>query len=498
MKKKTIEIWSDSFHEGDWCCDNISKWAIEQGATVSVDYLKGFQPKYQITKNNFQFDLVVYGSYKSWSPMPAKIKELITWGKPDFIGYDPDEKEILFAVEETAATPTGNQATQRCERQYGSARFRIPYWYLISEFGIHKDGGVRRDSIWPTIAAIKLSVDLKTPCLVLHYSDIDNPEDYNMGNGLALLFSSLYKLLENHTLDLPILFEMKEYLDDQYEDMLNFVLSQWDKVIDFLPSENLIKKSSEISKYIAEFAVDHPDSDRNKIKGLLEWPITKDLPIDVLKKQEAKPLLKHDFLCSLFERDSGNKKAYCLSNNAGSGRPPEADKVELWILQQKKLFEKSPKLNPPAQFNMKLSDFPDTGSNQNRRHITTAKNIVYLYDSWEELKNTIIEAYPRLKDILPSPYGDIPAFVYVSNSIKPGRLFGDPFTGQLSAYSTAFGKFDPSKRMVIAYFPHQAHTQAIFNGVSSINKGMTLMTELTDLLIFTGGVAVNLREGRIF
>ena len=63
------------------------------------------------------------------------------------MAYDANSREILFAVEETAATPTGNQAMQRCERQYGSARFRIPYWYLISEYGLHRDGGVRRDSI---------------------------------------------------------------------------------------------------------------------------------------------------------------------------------------------------------------------------------------------------------------------------------------------------------------------------------------------------------------
>ena len=92
---------------------------------------------------------------------------------------------------------------------------------------------------------------------------------------------------------------------------------------------------------------------------------------------------------------------------------------------------------------------------------------------------------------------DMPVFVYVSNSIKPGRLFGDPFTGQLAAYSTAFGKFDPSSRMVVAYFPHQVHTQALQNGVASTNKGMTLMTELTDYIIFHAGVAVNLGKKEV-
>jgi len=497
LQKKIIEIWADSFHEGNWCCENISKCAVDMGASISLEYLNGFQPKYVIKTATYELSLIVYGSYKSWSPMPTPIKELINWGKPDFIAYDSENDKILFAVEETAATPTGNQATQRCERQYGSARFKIPYWYLISEFGVHRDGGVRRDSIWPTIAAIKLSIIKRTPCVVLHYSDINNPEDYSIGTGLNLLFKSLHKLLVNYVQEIDILNGMKDYLVEQYKEMLVFLLSQWENVIDFLPSEALIKDFQNTSKYIAEFAVNDPSADRSKLNGLLEWPTIANIPKAIRDKQTAKPLLKYDKLCSLFERDLGLGKAYSLSNNAGSGKPPTADKISLWIAQQKALFDRSPKLEPEAVFTMKTSDFPDTGSNENRRHITTAKNIVYLYDSWNELKTTIEEAFPRLKGKLVSPYGDIPVFVYVSNSLKPGRLFGDPFTGQISAFSIAFGKFDPAKRMVIAYFPHQVHTQAILNGVVSENKGITIMTELTDYIIFHAGVAVSLSNGRV-
>ena len=91
----------------------------------------------------------------------------------------------------------------------------------------------------------------------------------------------------------------------------------------------------------------------------------------------------------------------------------------------------------------------------------------------------------------------MPVFVYVSNSLKPGRLFGDPFTGQLSAYSTAFGKFDRSSRLVVAYYPHQVHPQAILDGETAHNKGITLMEELTDLIIFHAGVAVDLKTKKV-
>lgn len=155
MAIKTVEIWADSFHEGVWCCDNICLYLKSRGYSYKLSFINGFIPTYQIFEAEKQTAVFyVYGSYKTWTPMPQTIKDLIEWGKPDFVAYDPEDEEIWFAVEETAAVPTGNQAMQRCERQYGSARAKIPYWYFVSEFGEHVDGGVRRDNIWPTIAAI--------------------------------------------------------------------------------------------------------------------------------------------------------------------------------------------------------------------------------------------------------------------------------------------------------------------------------------------------------
>lgn len=497
MNTMIIELWSDSFHEGNWCCENICKQAINHGLEVSVEFLMGFQPVFKISSPTAEIKIEVYGSYNSWEPIPNKVKQLLKWGKPDFIAYDPVLDKILFAVEETAATPTGNQATQRCERQYGSSKFQIPYWYLLSEFGVHRDGGVRRNSIWPTAAALKLTILQKTPCIVLQYSDLNNPEDYDTGNGLELLFSSLYKILINHSNNLPLFHEMENLIKVQYQDMLNFLLSQWSNMIDYLPNEDLLALPS-TSTHLTEFALDSPKANLDKLKGFLEWPKISNLPVHIKEKQKARELLKHDDLSYLMQLDIEHGKAYRLSNNSGSGRPPKAVDIQRWISQQMVLFNRSPKLDPEAKFTMKLSDFPDTGSNKGTRHITTAKDIIYLYDSWHDLKSTIVRAYPRLDGKLEDPFGDIPVFLYVSNSLKPGRLFGDPYTGQLSAFSTIFGKFDVAKRMVVVYFPHQSHTQAILNNVASENKGMTLMTELTDYIIFHGGVAVSLNEGRIY
>ena len=494
---KELEIWADSFHEGVWCCDNICSFLERFGYSYESKYFNGFIPHYTLKKDGSSvLELIVYGSYKSWNPMPEKIKELISWGKPDFVAFDSHNDQILFAVEETAATPTGNQAMQRCERQYGSAHLRIPYWYFVSEYGEHIDGGVRRDNIWPSIAAIKLTLIKKIPCLVLHYSDIDNVEDYNSGNGLGLLFSSLSLIVDNHINGKPLFYKAEELLSKQYKEMLQFVLSQWKNVIDFIPSEVLLQQE-ETANAIARFSLENETLADNRLKSeILVWPLSTEVPRSVLAQQKGKSLIKYDALASLLERDISLNRCYILSNNAGSGKPTTKEKIVGWINEQKTLFASAPVLNPPASFKMKIEDFPETDNGN--IHVTTSKNIVYLYDRWIDLKKAIEEAYPRLTGRLKQIPDGKPVFLYISNSLKPGRLFGDPFTGQLSAYSTCFGKFDNQERAVIAYFPHQVHAQVFGkNGRIVQNKGITLYTELTDYLLFNAGVAVSLKTKEV-
>ena len=496
-KMKEIEIWADSFHEGTWCCDNICKALSNKGYTYYCNYLRGFIPHYVISKDGSEkCEMIVYGSYKSWNPMPAKIKELIRWGKPDFVAYDASTNKILFAVEETAATPTGNQAMQRCERQYGSAHLRIPYWYFVSEYGEHIDGGVRRDNIWPFIAAIKLSMIKRTPCIVLHYSDIYNVEDYNSGNGLDLLFSSLSGIFDNLINGCALFHHMEDLIAKQYKEMQTFISSQWENVIDFLPTKELLLKDS-TANAISRFALDAATTADEAMKAqVLVWPLTNGVPNGVLTQQQGKAPIKYDALAALLENDITLNKCYILSNNAGSGKPTTKAKSSGWIDEQKALFAKSNRLTPPAVFTMKIGDFPETDNGN--IHVTTSKNIVYLYDKWRDLREAIEKAYPRLKGKLTDIPDNKPVFLYVSNSLKPGRLFGDPFTGQLSAYSTCFGKFDIRDRAVVAYFPHQVHTQAFGrNGKIKKNKGTTLYTELTDYLIFNAGVAVSLKNEEV-
>ena len=492
--KKEIEIWADSFHEGHWCCEEIVKIALLDGASITKNIVNGFQPHYQIVNADVQIDLIVYGSYKSWTPIPKKIQDLLAWGKPDFIAYDPAADTIIFAVEETAATATGNQTAQRCERQYGSARFNIPYWYLVSEYGMHKDGGARRDSIWPVVAGLKLSLYQKSPCMVVHYSDKDNLEDYNTGKGLDLLFRSLTKMIINYASEQNTFAGLKPLITEQFQDMLNFLASQWSNIVDFLPTQELVL-SNDTAEHIAEVALDLPQTNASDITDFLHWPLTTGLPSEIRAKQQGKSLLKHDLLCELMENDVSQAKAYTLSSNAGSGKPRTTAEVQGYIDGQRRKFNNNG-LEPSANFSLDIDDFPFTNDKQTHRHMTTAKNIVYLYDTWADFKASVEEAYPRLRGKLNLFDDSTPVFVYVSNSMKLGRIFGDPFTGQLAAYSVAFGKIDDRKRIVIAYFPHQVHNQ-VSDRTGGTNKGLTLMRELTDLVIFHAGVAVSLQEGEV-
>ena len=230
-----LEIWSDSFHEGNWFIDNLVKIHKSKNLSFEKKFLNGFIPYLDLKFENTNAELLNYGAYKSWDRVPNKILEILSWGKPDIILYDRSSDKILLAIEETAAIPTGNQALQRCERLYGSSFNKIPFWYLLAEYGLHKDGGIRRDSIFPTMMSLKLSLINKTPSFIVHYSDLENPEGYDYGKGVSSLFEAMYKIIENHASNKQIFTNLQENIKDHIKDMLRFIDSQYTNIMDTLP-----------------------------------------------------------------------------------------------------------------------------------------------------------------------------------------------------------------------------------------------------------------------
>ena len=482
-----IEMWADSFHEGTWACDQLAILHKAAGGTHSVAFEHGYIPVHDFGGTGWTARITVYGSYAAWDNRPPAIDALIRWGKPDFVAFDVERQAILFAVEESAATPTGNQALQRCERQFGAANQRVPFWYLLSEYGMHVDGNARRDSIWPTIMGLTLSAAFAVPSVVLHYADLDNPEDYSAGTGLRSLFNGLLAILRNAATGAAPLDGAHDSLRTQYREMLDFTARQWPNQIDFLPSAELLREEGVAAQIAAAATGSGIRSE------LFTWPLTRDLPPVAREAQVARTLIKDDPLVTLFEGDVRRGVAYGLSGRSGS-RPQNEDSVAEWVAAQAALFAVAPRLSPPASFTLSLGDFPESDSG--RRHLTTGRRITYLYDRWGDLRMALEAAYPRLRGSLDGTADEEPSIAYVSNSLKPGRVFGDPFTGQIAALAVALGRYgDPPRRMV-AYFPHQVHAQ-VADPVARSTKGAVILGEMTDLVVFHAGVAVDFDAGRI-
>jgi hypothetical protein len=483
---RAVELWCDSFHEGDWAAEGIIKRLPHRG--VSRTHRHGFIPCYSIDLPKGRLELQVYGGYGNWVALPNTIRSLLDWGKPDIIGYDRTRDEILFAVEETAAVPTGNQSLQRCERMHGAGLMKVPFWYLLSQFGTHVDEGTRQASFWPALMAVALTATFRRPNIVLFYSSESEPENYSAGAGMTQLFDALARILQNYCAEQPSFTGMDDLLSEHYTSMLKFIGDTYKNVSDYLPSADLLAQKTTAQTLAA---IASGSDDGLKSFPLLEWPPVAELPEDIRGQQTAGTFIKQDRLLAEVEEFRTRKTAYTLSANAGSRPQPESD-LRDWISEQNALHLRAEPLKPPVSFDLDLRDFPASPSG--RRHVTTAKNILYLIDSTHELFAVLSKVFPRLRSKLPTG-PDKPAILYVSNSVKPGRIFGDPYTGQFAAFSWIFGGTEANARTRIAYFPHHSHG-VLQPGRRTRNKGQLLFLRRADYLIFHAGAAYSTRDSK--
>lgn len=485
MLSSVLQVWADSFHEGDWACEQLGVLIEDLGGSHRVEYVQGFQPLHHLELGGTKVDLLVFGSYRAWSALPASIESLLAWGRPDFVFFDPKESAPLFAVEETAATPTGNQALQRCERQFGAARSAVPFWYLLSESGMHSDGNLRNDSIWPTVTALKLTQSMGLPSVVLHYSDEAHPEDYSAGTGLRSLFGALLSIVLNHVRGHPKYAAMESVFVEQYSHMLKFIERRWATQLDFLPGHEALADPA-LATHYSQAAMGDPTAEQ-KIwhKEFLVWPLASQLSLGPSPARRQRVLLRHDELSSRLESDIDATKAYGLSASHAGSRPQPEDDLTVWIRLQEVAFAAQASLFPDAVFSLAIDSFPASATGL--RHVSTGARILYLYDSWSELVSTISAAYPRLRTRLAIDGPEQPAVLYISNSIVPGRIYGDPFTGQVAAFAVSFGHLDMEPRRFVAYYPHQVKP-ADFS--AQRGKGFTVLRELVDVIIYHGGIAV--------
>lgn len=488
-----FSLWADSFHEGEWACRAIGAKVEELGGIFSASYLQGFIPYFEYHLDDALIKLTVYGNYASWGPQPQTLKDLLSWGKPDLVLIREDTDEILLAVEETAATPTGNQALQRCERQFGSAKEGFPFWYLIAEYGLHSDGGIRRDSVWPTLMGLELMAATQVASIVLHYSDLENPENYSSGKGLNSLFEAMTQVLVNVTRGKPSLYGLEKVLEEQLDDMMRFIQESWSSSLYVLPDLSNMG-TAELAERLCSPEQTLMVMNNTRLQNFLRWPSSRELTESQSAEQNSRPLMKSDPLAERLEEDLDMGECYGVIRGSGS-KPQKAESVSLWIQKQNEKHS-SWQANsniPKSDFRMTLEDFPRSPSGAH--HLITAQRILYLYDKTSTAMMAVENAFPRIKKntLFSEEDLELPSLVYISNSMKPGRIFGDPYTGQLSAYSVSFGALSGSRK-VIAYFPHQSVAQAAEYLGNPNNKGLRIMAQLTDVLLFGGGIAIRTKS----
>lgn len=482
---KHIELWADSFHEGVWAADGVVGHL--PGVHVVRSHALGFIPRYTITLPGGNcLDVDVFGGYGNWVSLPTTVKALLDWGKPDIVAYCPETDSVLFAVEETAAVPTGNQALQRCERMHGAGMAGVPFWYLLSQYGTHVDEGVRQASPWPALMALALTESFRIPSLVLFYSSQLAPEDYAVGQGQAQLFRVLAKLTANFAADQELLSDLQDELEAQYQSLVDFVLDTHENVTDFLPGEEVLA-DPETPHVLARIASGKEAQELSV--PLLDWPEVSELPAPVQAKQRHGEFIKPDAFLEHLEAARANGQAYTLSGQAGS-RPQPESRLEQWIAEQHVIHERAPSLQPGVPFALDVTEFPESQSGL--RHVTTAKNILYLVDRADIVTDALEETYARLDGKFEGVSTE-KALVYVSNGIAPRRIFGDPYTGQFAAFSWVFGGPPQSRRLSFAYFPHQSH--GVLNpDRESLTKGERIFLSRADFLVFHSGAVYSTRD----
>lgn len=246
----SLEVWSDSFKEGEWFVEDL---LLSNYTIASKSHRYNFQPIYSLEHKQLDLPLniSVFGDYGCWTPQCREVEELISIGKPDVVVYDPVSKRVVLAIEETAAVPTGNQALQRLERVWWAAESQIPFIYLLGEYGLHIDGGTRRNSIWPSYLAIKLSMQYRIPSLTLMYGSPEHPNSYETGLGLGHLRNYIDIAIKKHFSVGYQQEEEKALLISIYGEMGRFVSEHADEITSYLPGKQELKEKEVIEK-IAE------------------------------------------------------------------------------------------------------------------------------------------------------------------------------------------------------------------------------------------------------
>jgi hypothetical protein len=231
-----------------------------------------------------------------------------------------------------------------------------------------------------------------------------------------------------------------------------------------------------------------------QINRAFMWPQAGGLPTP----QRGSALYKDDPLLRGLEELITNRRAWAPISGS-TKRTETTAKLNLWIQQQltqKETIAQRQRIRFDASLD--IESFPRVPEKPDTRVISTSKNIAYLIDSSADFLNIIESSFGiarrRNAECLLSP--ELGVFVYVSNSIESGgRAFkGDPFTGQVAAYSRifAFDLFGNRVLNFVPYYPHQLYSQFISRSAATLqNKGVRMLRTQANLIVTSGGILFN-------
>jgi hypothetical protein len=353
----------------------------------------------------------------------------------------------------------------------------LPFLYLLPDYGRHKDGKVRRTSVWPVFLAAKLSMQYNTISLVFTFGDQEHPEDYSVGDGPGLFFDFVLTVL-------------KEYAGSP--------------TVECRAAQEAI--ISQARRGMKQFAGEHAPTMLKVLPGYcesgsdaLEWPLAGEVLDDIAFT--SGDMIRHDAFLEGVYKTVKARRGYTLSPLAGS-KPQKLERLNAYKAQHVKALCRYGSVPPDYQgYDVDPSSFPK--SKNGNYHVTSSTDTVFLLDNPIDLLRAYSKAFgrsgaplARLTELTDRK----PVLLYTCASMKKGRALEDPYTGQLPCFAKvlAFGDSNNSIRTVIAYFPLQSVASFPSIGRSwNRSKGLRLYRRLIDVIICHGGVLVFPKKSEI-
>jgi len=241
--------------------------------------------------------------------------------------------------------------------------------------------------------------------------------------------------------------------------------------------------------------------DAAEINSKFLWPYAHQLPV---RQRGTSLYRKSDGLLAALEAMVEDRRAWPPIPGSTKRTEPEA-KLQDWLAAQNAQRRRFDSVHGTSfGVSLQLENLPPDRGGNGKRVISTSRNIAYIVTKCDDFTAAIGTAFgAECRELAARVmHPDLGVFVYVSNSIESGgRAFsGDPFTGQVAAYSRIFAHDLLGDKVMsfVCYYPNQLYSQffAATGGVPD-NKGVRVLRAHATLIITCGGVLISPPEWSI-